>query len=325
LLLGAVVLALWGCSGTDDSTPSRPAGPAAPVVEGTVVDPYGQPVAGLSVSAGECPDCADTTDAEGRFLLRLDPATVKYVLSVRDEAVADSVGAYYDFATDSLTAASENSQRVVMIPNVAICPGCYGFGQAPDDRHFLEYFKTVTLTRPVYPAHVLRRLDHPLPIKCWVADQTGTYGYRLREIGEEALAAWESRAGFDLFTEVADSNQADLLICFGQVGGGTFGLTISVDPPSRYLGTFDPQRMRCLIWQDLRFRGTMRYTTLHEIGHTLSIWQHSDCACHIMRAGGGDIPDETTLASLISDDEVLAVNLVRQLPPDLEMNWYKGD
>lgn len=320
--VGLMLLLLWGCDVHDGGDPMAP---AAPLITGVVLDLQAEPVAGLLVRAGECEECRSVTGTDGRFRVTLNPGAVKYVLEIRDEESPDSIGAWYDVVTDSLDVLSENEQRVIMIPNIPeSCEDFYSLCDTPaDNLGFLCYLKMVTFT--YLESHCrFKKWEHGGPVTFWVEPDTSTYGYPLYPIGIEALQAWEERVGEDLFTEVADSSQAELLICFGYPGWGAyFGLTTVTDPPSCPYATCNPRRMRIVVRDDLRFAGTCRYTTLHEIGHTLGFWNHSPCYGDVMTPGSLYVPDDVALAPLIGSREALAVKAFRLLAADCDMRWYQ--
>lgn len=348
MLLAATVLLAVSCSlekesllvplpDADGSAPS-PAEPGKPpsgpggeppqgLVGGLVVDPWDRPLEGVRMTMtgpGLRAQSLLTRD-DGSFWFAAPADTSRIVLRASDDGLAGVVGAWYDFASDTLRAAAAADLRLVLVPNLRLSESCgdyYAGDGPPDDGGFLRFFKIVSRTLPPVRWQLFHWAHYPLLY--WVEDDTSTMGYALQPHAREAAAAWNERTGFPLFAETADSAGADLVVELAPIS--FMGVTTVTDPKRSYLGWVEVRRAQIKVNYTLRALDYFRGIVLHELGHAAGCYAHSECNLgempHVMAPGAGDVPGWRPMREAISDEEALAARLVVILPQGFDTRVY---
>lgn len=141
-----------------------------------------------------------------------------------------------------------------------------------------------------------------------------------------ALLLWNSAMGEEYFVRTDDEESANIEFRF-EDRDNFYGLVTLLAPSGggAELGRVIPEKMAVSIDTVLPTLETVAGISLHELGHTLGMLNHSDChaADYLMNIVGGfgalDKPEPVHL------DERRAVQCIRYLPQGQDMSRYQMD
>jgi len=265
----------------------------------------GEPVAGIIVSAGSR---ADTTDAEGVYLLRNVPSFATTVIA-RDETVYAQLGNYFDCVYPITLITQLIEMDFHMIPAFQLVNA-----EQPDfySGRFLMFFKDITKTDGYLGRSTVYKGWNHVPIRVYNPPMTypDPAGQPIDSIDMQAactgaLADWEQSTGIDLFTEVPSLDEADVTIRYDTLTVDRHHVETSVVNPD---GT--PAKKVIWIFTKATDIPYWRYADLiftHELGHVIGL-DHSRNAGHLMVGG------TTPVAQHPTTDEVRVVQVLYHLP-----------
>lgn len=299
--------------------------PEGRVAEGTVTDPSGRPLAGVTVT-WTLDNGTTRTDVDGRYRMHFlpdgTPLTVRYV---RNAAGEPDTASWYDIEA-RLRDGSDFQPTVVMLPQMTIDAACASPQYADD---FLNFLRDMTFTdravyvRPRYTA------EHwaALPISCHVAEGWSDDGtIALHVLADSALVIWNERLGRPIFEPAATPESAQLRIFFANANLGTnIGVVRILDPLYEAINTVVPRLMTVQVRTDIVGTTYALEVLLHELGHALCVGGHSRCGpgCHLMQPNPRGIIAARWPESPISDDEVRLVNTIYAFPADYPLDVYR--
>jgi len=239
---------------------------AGHTVSGVVLDfETGAPRPGLSVRYGSI---EDVTGPDGRFRcadVRPLPANQTYPPGyIWDDAAPESWYMLRDYRAvdDSL------EKRLGSFHSQPFAADNY------DD--FLEFFLHM-VNAAYWENHLVRPI---FPIRVWVTEYVNE-GLDYAAATRDAMATWESAVGLDLFEEAPDSSQASL---YFRIWPDDTQISGEYEVILREPGTATPLLMAIDVdgSGDAAAYAGVRRILLHELGHALGLWNHSDDVDHLM-------------------------------------------
>jgi hypothetical protein len=286
---------------------------------GLVRDDAGLPLPVVGVSGG---GVEDNTDGRGLFLF---DEPYRNIDGIR---VATSSSGQYNFHTPPFTVQQETTHvDITLINKYGLGdPSCY-FGD------FLEYLRIMTRTVevPGVPAESLLYRWDQYPISVYIP--SGVQNQAGVDMEAPCLAAMEfwnltMRNDADLlgitetdyFVRTGDQASADIFFLF-ELRPQNYGEITLELPAGKELGEVVPVQMQ--IWinlvSDLDEFEEVQGVALHEFGHTLGLFNHSECpgAEYLMAIAGG----AAAMRRLepIHLDERRAIRAIRNLPQGTDM------
>jgi hypothetical protein len=265
-------------------------------VSGVVRDAVtGEPVEGVRVTLVSA---ADTTNADGSFLLSELPAVPSFI-RLEDEPWRTELGEYFDIVMSPYTIRDNDFLNFSMLPNTDLDTDAY--------QHFLEFFKLMTSLDGCNEI-VLARWN--IPCKVYIPPRViGDLDYRATI--RNAFLEWERLIGLDAVDFVEAVPDTGLYVTYGE--------------PERDLYIITQRDANCLPVQGrINFRTS--YTTpsdsllilvaRHEIGHALRL-NHSMDDLHIMY--------DTPQVMHPSADETLLIRAVYRIPRGYPFRWLLSD
>jgi hypothetical protein len=231
----------------------------------------GEPLGGIYVTSYES---FDTTDASGAYLLKNLPYYVNY-MRASDENAAGEVGAYYDSRPTVYDPGEVIEHDFYLMPNLGIQsagnPGVY-------KNRFILFFKEVTRTNGRLGRSTVYHGWNHWPLTVHNPDKV--FGdIDLQSAARGAMEEWEAMTGYDLFIEVIQKADADILIVYNDVRDGKdYYDTVEWNPD----GT--PKVGEITIFPANTYASviTAHYIYAHELGHALGFLTHSSDSGHIM-------------------------------------------
>ncbi len=289
-------------------------------IEGRVLDVQGNPISGSEVRS-LFTGGTDHTDLAGAY--RLGPfRNIDTIELVTDGATPE--GSWYGFRHEPLRSLPGQTliadQDVFLIRRHALDPVC-----TLPDAEFLTYLRDMTLTseqRGNAPSTILNRWNH-YPLTVYIPDEVNEAGVPMDEGALAALLIWNDAMGEDYFLRTDQKAGADLEFIFREMNN-FYGL-ISITYPSGpgvELGRVVPEKMAVFINPVLPDLKTVAEISLHELGHTLGLYNHADCqaAGYLMKIAGGF--GSLDREEPIHLDERRAVAAIRHLPQGQDMSRY---
>jgi hypothetical protein len=259
------------------------------------------PIEGLAVrlAAGGFVDLA--TDAEGSFSVDdVRPGALNVEIKMGPATIP-----YHRFS-QSLVLDRDMEKTFTMIPyEEPVSPYLQSLKIT-----ILGLFKFLTDTdRPTH--HVFARW-HTLPVACYIPPFVNSNGVDYQALAIAAADQWMSQTGVLLFDFVDAPPDTGVTLNYRRrediapLIGITFHETGDDDHPIR---------SDVHVINDFANEHNLFKVMLHELGHTIRLWQHMATNEFIM-FGGQPLPD------VISDDEVTVVKLHTTLPVRVDMNHY---
>ncbi len=301
--------------------------PSGYIVEGTVTDMHGQPLAGVEVRWSYC-DGRTYTDANGRYQSYLLPPHELVGIRYSDDGVGvPGTGDYYDAAIQ-WRVDSERVQNVMLLPVASIDPSC---GSYRYDGDFLNFMRDMTYTDPgryYRQAYVTARWAE-LPISYYVVEQWSEDGsFALHALADSAVTTWNERLEATFFVPAPSATAAQLLIYFDNDDMGTsLAVTRIVNPVNGSLNFVVPQKMTIQARTNFPDPTFAFEVLLHEVAHAFCIGGHSLCesGVHLLRSNPQGIIAERFPESPIHDDEVRLIRMMYALSPFHPLGIYRVD
>lgn len=235
-------------------------------------------------------------------------------------------GEYYDYVNPDVTVDDAPLLDIHLIPRRLIDAECttrYG------DREFLHYLRERTRTAmasAVRPNHQLLHWDS-YPLRVHVPEFTRSDGLQLHELVLAAMANWNTVMGEDYFVRTSDEAEAQVLIQYTDPAGA-YGEVTLLEPAGygNYIEAAIPEVMGVALDATSLTSGEFfTMTMLHELGHVLGIYEHTDCthSSYLMNRNPSSSLDDPNGG--IHPDEQLVARMVRHLPQATEMDLYVID
>ena len=288
-------------------------------VTGRVLDSEGQPLSGALVQ-GTRSGHQTWTDSQGWFELGPQSPGLPEPILVSGEAGSP----FYAFRSDTLGPYTPLEHTMVLPTRLGAAPGC--LESQGDFLTYLRHMTRTSLTTVLRPEHRLYRWDE-YPLRAYIPPLVNEQGIDYQEAARWSLALWNAQAGGEpLFTETTDPEQAQLVWDFVLDGNLANGQVVMLEPRDQpySMGDAIPQRMRVYISPELEVEQRVRETMLHELGHALGLYRHSQCSNmgYLMYVtAGGALDDGPEHA--IHQDELNAVRTIRALPQGVNMAGYR--
>lgn len=207
----------------------------------------------------------------------------------------------------------------LLLPRYGCDPECTGF-----DANFVNYFRSLTNTRnPTADrpnTNLYKWASYPVPIH--VPDFTSTVGVDYGAACRAMVQAWNDNLGRDFLVLEPDPAAASIVVAYSLDEDGLHGRA-DLDEPGHgglVLGEAIPELVTLRLQPELPSELAVQAVVLHEMGHALGLYGHAYCSGpnYLMWVGGIN-PFERPPAESIHEDEIRAVQLIRDLPQGLEM------
>ena len=243
---------------------------------------------------------SDSSAADGSYFLTNVPSYTTSV-TARDEGVAGQMGDYYDCISPIARITQLVKMDFLLIPVFGLVnteePNIY------QDR-FLAFFKDITGTNGEMQRPTLFKGWNHWPLKVYNPPQV-YQSVDLQAEASSALADWESSTGLDLFTEVAQPDNADVLIIYDSTISGRHHVET---PAFNEDGT--PARREIWIYLQGTEVPIAIYPHLvfaHELGHVFGLY-HSRNIGHLLVGLTFPQVEHPTL------DEIRVVQIIYHMP-----------
>lgn len=295
------------------------------VVEGYVTDDVGDPMSAIlsvdGVSLGN-------TDGTGKYRLTKEFRNIDTI-----RIKADPLTAGFGFTTDPISVEGEvTNHDITLINDYSLDIGCNYTG-------FLDYLRNMSRNEPVSGKPDESRLYTwgNYPISVHIPARLNEAGVDLEVSCEAALEYWNQQMSFDAgnlgivetdyFVRTSDASAADIVFFFEKRTLNYGEVTLLLPGPDEGLGEVVPEKME--IWinttSDLDSL-SVAGVALHEFGHTLGLFSHSECATaseHLMRVAGG--AGAFRRQDPIHLDERRAIRAIRNIPQATDMaEFFNG-
>ncbi len=292
-------------------------------IEGQVRGIAGYPVGEMRVTS-QWPVRSTMTDEDGSFRVGPFRSIDPIVLGTGEYPSGDPDENWYGFTLGPLrTAPGLNvltGQDFFLIPRYLKDPRCPN-----PDNTFLSYLRILTRTtgRDGNPAStILHRWEH-YPLSVFIPAAVNDDGVLMDEAAQDALDIWNFAMGEEYFSRTDDPMAAEIEFTF-EDREHHYGSAFLLAPlgPGVDLGEVIPTKMGVSIDTKLTSRRYVTEISLHELGHTLGMINHSDCpgVGYLMEIAGGF--GSLSRPEPIHLDERRAVECIRYLPQGQNMAGY---
>jgi len=291
-------------------------------VEGRVLDQEGRGLPAVPVQANPSPRSGET-DQSGNF--RLGPfRDIDRIVIRTGGRLKDPTFPWYDFQGEPVRTLSGQSllagQDIFLIGRSDLDPVC-----GVPDHDFLTYLRHMTRTTAIEfnPASTKLHRWEEYPLKVFVPVHTNNAGVSMDAAARSALATWNGVLEEDYFLPVDDVPGADIVFSF-EDRENFYGQVSLLSPagPGRQFGRVIPEKMGISIDTKLSTQPLVTGVALHELGHALGLYNHSDCQAsgYLMEIAGG--LGAMGRSEPVHPDEVRAVRCIRHLPQGQDMSGY---
>jgi len=289
-------------------------------IEGRVLDLRGNPIRGAKVKSPHT-GYTDLTGPSGTY--RLGPfRSIDTIELVVDGATPD--GSWYGLNGKPIRSrpgrALVSEQDFFLIKRHGLDSSCI-----LSDHEFLTYLRDMTFTsfgNSYSSTSILHRWIH-YPLTVFIPAQVNDAGVRMDEAALAALLIWNAAMGEEYFVRTDEQSGADLEFRFEEMVNfyGLISLALP-EGPDMDLGLVIPEKMIVTINPVLPEFQTVAEISLHELGHTLGLFNHADCGApgYLMKIAGGF--GSLDREEPIHPDERRAVEAIRYLPQGQDMNMY---
>ena len=292
-------------------------------IEGHVYDFAGIPIPEIQITSSLAGHTS-WPDAEGLFRIGPFRNIDKIELVANDLDPGES---WYGFIQHPLQIlpglALVTDHDFILIPRNTLDSRC-----TLPDNEFISYLRhmTFTTTRDNDPAaSILHRWEH-YPLRVFIPAFVNNDGVPMDEAALIALYLWNDAMGEEYFVRTNDRETANIEFIF-EDREHHYGLVSLLSPAGggAKLGRVIPEKMAVSIDTKLSTPTFVAEVSLHELGHTLGLLNHSDCYLpeYLMNISGG-------FGALGRDepvhlDERRAVECIRYLPQGHDIGGYRVD
>ncbi len=289
-------------------------------IEGRVLDLWGNPIEGSTVTSPHTGGTA-LTDFNGAY--RVGPFRDIDTIGLVADGVTPN-GSWYGLAREpirnrsGLTAVP--NQDFSLIPRNTIDPYC-----VLPDNEFLTYLRRMTFTGFIGNSSfttILHRWDH-YPLTVYIPPLVNDAGVHFDDGVYAALLIWNNAMGEDYLVRTDRNDGADIEFHYEEMQN-FYGKTSLLLPsgPGTGLNLVIPEKMRISLNTVLPDLRNVTEISLHEFGHSLGLYNHSDCSApgYLMKIAGGF--GSLSREEPVHLDERRAVAAVRYLPQGQDMSMY---
>ena len=169
---------------------------------------------------------------------------------------------------------------------------------------------------------ILHRWDH-YPLTVYIPPLVNDAGVHFDDGVFAALLIWNNAMGEDYFVRTDRNDVADIEFHYEEMQN-FYGKTSLLLPsgPGTGLNLVIPEKMRITLNPVLPDLRNVTEISLHEFGHSLGLYNHSDCSApgYLMKIAGGF--GSLSREEPVHLDERRAVAAVRYLPQGQDMSMY---
>ncbi|MCK9995878.1 MAG: hypothetical protein KAH56_06335 [Candidatus Krumholzibacteria bacterium] len=292
-------------------------------IEGHVYDVVGNPIPGIQVTSSPV---AYTFQANADGGFRMGPFRNIDKIEVETHE-PEPGGSWYRFVQHPLKTlpglALVSGHDFFLIPCNTLDSRC-----TLPDNEFISYLRhmTFTTTRDNDPsASILHRWEN-YPLRVYIPAFLNDAGVPMDEAALIALYIWNDAMGEEYFVRTHDQESANIEFRF-EDREHHYGLVSLLSPSGTgvRLGRVIPEKMAVSIDSKLSTPKYVAEVSLHELGHTLGLLNHSDCYVPeylMVIAGGFGALDRDEPVHL---DERRAVECIRYLPQGQDIGGYRVD
>ncbi|MCB1183044.1 carboxypeptidase regulatory-like domain-containing protein [bacterium] len=284
-------------------------------LSGTVLDDTDAELPGIVVSLVD-PVRSTNTDLNGRF--RIGPLRSIDRVVLRTTSSSENGFGWYDYTSAELDSVSGRDLVVRLIKRHELDDACNGYSQ-----QFLTFLREMSITEYVAtdPQSSVLHVWDDFPLRVHIPDVVVgevDFGAAMRF----AMAYWDSVMGESYFVETTDPAQAQLQCRFDESISGVYGRVSLLQPGGGTLGSVPLEKLQVFILSTIGTEKFARTVSLHELGHTLGLYNHVACGGgeYLMFEGlAGDTLDRL---DPINPNERQAVQCLRRLPTGTDMRRY---
>ena len=286
-------------------------------LNGTVRDDTDAVLPGVVVSTLE-PNLSTNTDLNGDF--RIGPLRSIDRVVIRTTSGNENIFGWYDFTSTELDSVSGRDLDVRLIKRHQMDTACELY-----EYQFLNYLRHMSLTRydplDLDSARLWRWPQ--LPLRIYVPDVV-VNGLDFGGSVRFAMAFWDSVMGEPIFVETSDPESAQL-VCriLDDPNLTVYGRVDLLEPGGNgyELGDVIPEKMSVYISTEILIENQIKVVALHELGHTLGLYNHTACSNsdYLMvdgPSGNLGVPEP------IHPNEQAAVRCLSRLPQGVDMRQF---